>query len=94
MSAGACSLIAKMGENPLKRDAVGEPTAGQIMAGVLALLAADRDERAEDLPVRKSELVLAEAGFNAQEIAALTGKNKEAVRSALRRSQPKKASPR
>lgn len=55
------------------------------MLGVLALRAADRDERAEDLPPRRSELVLADGGFSAQEIAKLTGRNYEAVRSSLRR---------
>ena len=58
---------------------------GRIMLGVLALLAAERDERADDLPPRRSELVLADAGFTAQEIAALTGRKYEAVRSSLRR---------
>jgi DNA-directed RNA polymerase specialized sigma24 family protein len=61
----------------------------RIMLGVLALLAADRDERVEELPSRRSELVLADAGFTAQEIAKLTGRNYEAVRSSLRRrAQP------
>lgn len=62
------------------------------MLGVLALLAADRDDRIEDAPSRRSELVLADAGFTAQEIAKLTGRNYEAVRSSLRRRAPKKAS--
>lgn len=61
------------------------------MLGVLALLAADRDERAEDLPTRRSELVLADAGFTAQEVAKLTGRNYEAVRSTLRRRTQTKA---
>jgi DNA-directed RNA polymerase specialized sigma24 family protein len=62
----------------------------RIMIGVLALLAAHRDERVDDLPPRRSELVLADAGFTAQEIAKLTGRKYEAVRSSLRRNaQPK-----
>jgi DNA-directed RNA polymerase specialized sigma24 family protein len=62
----------------------------RLMLGVLALLAEDRDERVDGLPPRRSELVLADAGFSAQEIAKLTGRNYEAVRSSLRRhAQPK-----
>jgi len=67
------------------RDSDGALDTSRIMLGVLALLAADRDERAEDVPTRRSELVLADAGFSAQEIAKLTGRNYEAVRSSLRR---------
>ena len=55
------------------------------------MLAADRDERVEKVPARKTELVLADAGFEYKEIATLTGKNAEAVRSLLRREQGKKA---
>lgn len=62
------------------------------MRGVLALLAADRDERAEnDSSVRRSELVLADAGLPPQAIADLTGKPKETIRSAVRRAEAKKA---
>jgi DNA-directed RNA polymerase specialized sigma24 family protein len=64
--------------------------AEKVMLGVLALLAADRDERVEKASPRKSELVLADAGFTWQEIAGLTGKNPEAVRSLLRRASGKK----
>lgn len=73
------------------RDSDGVLDTGRIMLGVLALLAADRDERADDLPPRRSELVLADAGFTAQEIAKLTGRNYEAVRSSLRRRAQTKA---
>lgn len=57
----------------------------RVALGVLALLIADRDERIEGAPPRRSDHVLADAGFNASEIAALTGRNPEAVRSSLRR---------
>ena len=67
------------------RDSDGALDASRTMLGVIALLAADRDERADDLPPRRSELVLADAGFTAQEISALTGRKYEAVRSSLRR---------
>jgi hypothetical protein len=70
-------------------DAAGLETS-RIMLGMLVLLAADRDERVDESPPRRSELVLADAGFTAQEIAKLTGRNHEAVRSSLRRhAQPK-----
>jgi DNA-directed RNA polymerase specialized sigma24 family protein len=55
------------------------------MRGMVALLAADRDDRIDDGPPRRSEIVLADAGFSAQEIAKITGRNYEAVRSSLRR---------
>lgn len=58
---------------------------GRVMLGVLALLAADRDERIDETTPRRSELVLADAGFTAREIAQLTGRGYEAVRSSLRR---------
>lgn len=61
------------------------------MLGVLALMAADRDERIDGPPPRRSELVLADAGFSAREIAKLTGRDYEAVRSSLRRRAQAKA---
>lgn len=73
------------------RDSDGVLDISRIMLGCLALLAADRDERVEDLPPRRSELVLADAGFTAQEIGKLTGRNYEAVRSSLRRRAQTKA---
>jgi DNA-directed RNA polymerase specialized sigma24 family protein len=69
--------------------ALDEPAADKTLRGVLALMAADRDERIEGGPPRRSELVLADAGFTASEIAQLTGRNGEAVRSALRRRKGK-----
>ncbi len=69
---------------PLESDG-SELDAGRVMLGVLALLAADRDERIDELTPRRSELVLADAGFSAREIAKLTGRDYEAVRSSLRR---------
>lgn len=56
-----------------------------LMRAVLALMAADRDERIEGSSPRRSEIVLADAGFSAREISGLTGRKYEAVRSALRR---------
>jgi DNA-directed RNA polymerase specialized sigma24 family protein len=58
----------------------------RALLGILALLAADRDERLEGGTPRRTELVLADAGFSAREIANLTGREYEAVRSSLRRA--------
>lgn len=52
---------------------------------MLALLAADRDERVEGTTPRRTEIILDDAGFSAREIAQLTGKEYEAVRSSIRR---------
>lgn len=63
-----------------------------MLLGMLALLAADRDERVEGTTPRRTEVILEDAGFSAREIAQLTGKEYEAVRSSLRRAKqaPKK----
>jgi hypothetical protein len=61
-----------------------------LLKALVALLAADRDERAVTNGVRRSEFVLADAGLNVQDIAALTGRNAEAVRSSLRRKVDKR----
>jgi DNA-directed RNA polymerase specialized sigma24 family protein len=65
--------------------------ASRALAALVALLAADRDERADGTPARRSEVVLAEAGFSYQEIANLTGKKQETVRGKLRRVKGKSA---
>lgn len=54
---------------------------------MLALLAADRDERVEGTTPRRTEIILDDAGFSAREIAQLTGKEYEAVRSSIRRAK-------
>jgi DNA-directed RNA polymerase specialized sigma24 family protein len=78
-----------MSEKPAETSSAVE-SSGRTLAALVALLAADRDERADEKPVRRSEVVLSDAGFSYQEIARLTGKKIEAVRSTLRRA--KKAS--
>jgi DNA-directed RNA polymerase specialized sigma24 family protein len=61
----------------------------KLLRGVLALLAADRDDRVagEKARPRRSELVLAEAGLSVGEVAALLGRNRETVKSAVRRAR-------
>ena len=62
----------------------------QIGKAIVALMAADRDDRSRPGPMAaSSDAILAEAGFTARQIASLTGQNYEAVRSALRRRQSK-----
>lgn len=65
------------------------PTSGseRVLLGMLALLAADRDERVEGTTPRRTEIILDDAGFSAREIAQLTGKEYEAVRSSIRRAK-------
>jgi predicted transcriptional regulator len=63
----------------------------RILLGILALLAADRDERVEGSNSRRTELILGDAGFSAREIARLLGKEHEAVRSTVRRASKKNA---
>lgn len=81
-----------MGVETPDSDSGGDPSAARVMLGLVALLAADRDERVEDIPPRRSELVLADAGFTVREVATLTSRKCEAVRSSLRRRAPKASS--
>jgi hypothetical protein len=67
-----------------------EPTGSEqtrLLRALVALVAADRDDRANDRDPRPTEYVLADAGLSTNEIAAVTGKKREAVRSALRRRE-------
>ena len=61
------------------------------LAGILALLIDEREERTGDQPTGvKTELLLAQAGLSIDEIAAVTGKKYDTVRMAI--SRGKKAS--
>jgi DNA-directed RNA polymerase specialized sigma24 family protein len=67
----------------------------KLLAGILALLAAERDDaisaRSASLPrLRSSESVLSSAGFTPAEIAESLGKTYEGVRSTLRREAAQK----
>jgi DNA-directed RNA polymerase specialized sigma24 family protein len=68
-------------------------TPEQVLLGILALLAAERDERVADATPRKTELILTDAGFSPREIAQLTGKEYEAVRSSIKRAGDAKKKP-
>jgi DNA-directed RNA polymerase specialized sigma24 family protein len=58
------------------------------MAGVLALLVDEREERSKDnKEARKTELILAEAGLSPDDIAAVMDKNLGAVRKAIQRGR-------
>jgi DNA-directed RNA polymerase specialized sigma24 family protein len=58
------------------------------LAVVLALLVDERERQVkEDKDARKTEVVLAGAGLGAADIAALTGKNVDAVRKTLQRAR-------
>jgi DNA-directed RNA polymerase specialized sigma24 family protein len=60
----------------------------KALAGILAVLAANREDRLNDrAEPRRTEVVLADAGLDYGEIATLTGKNYEAVKAAVRRSR-------
>lgn len=60
------------------------------MAGVLALLVEEREERIKgDRSATKTEVVLANAGLSYDDIAAVTGKKPDAVRMAVTRKKAK-----
>lgn len=60
-----------------------------IMLGILALLAAERDERQDDTAkARRTEVILAAAGMSAGEIGKVLGKSRDAVRMTIARAKP------
>jgi RNA-binding protein YlmH len=59
-----------------------------LMQAQLILQAADRDDRADGPErIRRADVVLAEAGFSQANIAHVLGRNREAVKSSLRRAR-------
>jgi DNA-directed RNA polymerase specialized sigma24 family protein len=63
-------------------------SAAAALAGILALLADEREERIKnEREATKTEVLLAEAGLSLEDIAAITGKNYDAVRMAIARSR-------
>jgi len=57
------------------------------MAGVLALLIDEREERTRDGDAVKTEVLLSNAGLSIEEIANLTGKKYDTVRMAISRGK-------
>jgi hypothetical protein len=67
-------------------------SAEAAMAGILALLIEEREERKKgDKDADKIEAILSKAGLSNDDIAAVTGKQSDAVRMAI--SRTKKAKP-
>lgn len=65
-------------------------TTEQLLQALLLLAIADRDERAApEGPRRRTEVLLNDAGFNLTNIAKLTGRPYESVKSAIRRAREK-----
>jgi DNA-directed RNA polymerase specialized sigma24 family protein len=58
----------------------------RLLAGLVALVAAERDERlAHGIDERPSAVLLADSGLSIAEIASLLGRSPEAVKSTVRR---------
>ena len=65
-------------------------TSEAALAGLLALLVDEREERVKgDKDARKTEILLADAGLSIEDIAAVMGKNYDAVRVAINRARAK-----
>lgn len=72
-----------------KPQADAELDFAKVMAGVLAMLVAEREERMGDdgSGSVKTEVLLSNVGFSAPEIARIMGKNAEAVRKTIQRGR-------
>ncbi|MEA2639646.1 MAG: hypothetical protein QOF51_1040 [Chloroflexota bacterium] len=69
-----------------------EMSVEKAMAGILALMVEEREQRVEgDKDAVKIEVLLARAGLSNEDIAAVTGKNPNAIRVALHRAKAKAA---
>jgi DNA-directed RNA polymerase specialized sigma24 family protein len=67
-----------------------EVDASKAMAGILALLIEEREERlAGNKDATKLEVLLARVGLSNEDIAAVTGKKPDAVRKAIERARAK-----
>lgn len=66
-------------------------SAEAAMAGILALLIEEREERKKgDKDAEKIEVILSKAGLSNDDIAAVTGKQSDAVRMAISRTEKAK----
>lgn len=64
--------------------------ADAALAGILALLIDEREERVrDDKGVTRTEVLLANAGLSADDIQAVTGKTPDAVKKAIQRGKAK-----
>lgn len=74
-----------------KQAALTPPDAAKVMAGVLALLVAEREDRlsASDQKYKpsKTEILLSGAGLSANEIAQVMGKTPGAVQKTIERGR-------
>ncbi len=67
-------------------------TVEKAMAGILALMVEERERRVDgDKGAVKIEALLARAGLSHEDMAAVTGKNPNAIRVALHRAKAKAA---
>lgn len=64
-----------------------------LLRALVALQIADRQERVSDAPARPVEVVLADAGVGLAEIAALTGRKYETVKTTIRRARASEQTP-
>jgi len=62
-----------------------------LLRALLAIQIADREERLAGTTGRRTELILIDAGLSIGEVAALTGKNYQAVQKAAVRAKAKAA---
>ncbi len=65
-----------------------------LLRAMLALQIADRDATASRAEARRTELVLADAGMSLSDIANVTGRNYETVKTAVRRGRASNGRPR
>jgi len=78
-----------MASNGRQQDRHGIATE-KAMAGILALLVEERELRVSDnKEAVKIEVLLARAGLSNEDIAAVTGKNANAIRVTLQRAKVK-----
>ncbi len=79
------------GSKTTKSEPLGQPDTAKLLAGVLAMLVAEREERLygsdEKTKPAKTELLLFNAGLVPNEIAQLMGKNVAAVQKTIQRGR-------
>lgn len=79
-----------MATTKAKKGATDEPGVDDLLRAMLALMVDDREARAADRPGQiKTEVLLAEAGLGAGQIATLLNKQPGAVRMTLSRTRRK-----